>query len=66
MEVTVTKAGNNPSLITKTTYRCSNQECQDECDKRTAKKEEIRKEQELARQNRAATNHKSITIKAPV
>lgn len=52
MEVTVHTSGNNPSPITKTTYRCSNDACQEECDKRTAKRIEIKREQDLARENR--------------
>lgn len=50
--VTTQTLGNNPSPITKTTYRCSNIACQEECDKRTAKQLELKKEQELARENR--------------
>lgn len=34
------------------TYRCSNQSCQDEIDKKTAKRIELKNEQELARQKR--------------
>lgn len=38
--------------MTQNTYRCSNKTCQDEIDKRTTKRIELRNEQELARQKR--------------
>lgn len=40
------------SNTTVSTYVCSNKVCQDEIDKRTAKRIELRNEQELARQRR--------------
>jgi len=43
--------------ITVNTYICSNKECQDEIDKKTAKRIELRNEQELARQRRLEKAH---------
>lgn len=40
------------AAMTVTTYRCSNQICQDEIDKRTAKRLELKAQQDLARQER--------------
>ncbi len=50
------RIGNAFSAMTKTTYRCSNQECQDEIDRRVNKNLELRQERELARQNRLQLN----------
>ena len=51
------RSGNNLYPITKTIYRCSNEVCQGKADARNAKKEQLRKEQELAREKRAAKNN---------
>ncbi len=51
-ETKTEKSERNFSSMTSTKYQCSNKECQDEIDKRTAKRIEIRREQELARQKR--------------
>lgn len=51
------KIGNSFSPMTTTTYRCSNQECQDEIDRRVSKRIELREERELARQNRLKLSH---------
>lgn len=48
---------NNPSPITKTTYRCSDDVCQEESEKRAAKKLELKLEQDLARENRKKALH---------
>jgi len=50
------KIGNAFSPMTTTTYRCSNQECQDEIDRRVTKHLQLREERELARQNRLQLN----------
>lgn len=63
VEVATFTVGNNPSPITKTTYRCPNKECQEESDKRAAKRLELRLEQEQARENRKK-KATSITLKA--
>lgn len=45
------------SATTITTYRCSNQSCQDEIDKKTTARLALKKEQELARQKRLEKIH---------
>lgn len=59
MEVTTFTIDNNRSPITKSTYRCSNDECQVASDKRTAVRIEAKRVQELARENR---KNRSITL----
>lgn len=56
-EVTMT-LGNNLYPITKSTYKCSNQKCQDEADKRNAKRLELKNQQEQARKERIQENLK--------
>lgn len=56
--------GNSFSPMTTTTYRCSNQECQDEIDRRVCKRIELREERELARQNRLQLSSASKMISA--
>ncbi len=45
--------GNNLYPITKTTYKCTNKECQDDSDQKNAAKAKARHEQEAARLKRA-------------
>ena len=49
--------GNSFSPMTTTTYRCSDQACQDEIDRMVSKRLQLREERELARQNRLKLNH---------
>lgn len=62
-EVTVT-IGNSLYPMTKTTYRCSNQVCQDETDRKVAKNLELKKEREQLKENRLKSNFR-ISKKAP-
>jgi len=52
LEVVTMTMGNNLYPITKTIYKCTNNICQEEADLRNAKKAQVRKEQEEARQKR--------------
>lgn len=54
-EITMT-LGNNLYPITKSIFKCSNNECQEEADKRAAKKLELKKELDDAREKRAQEN----------
>lgn len=56
-EVTMT-LGNNLYPITKSTFKCSDKECQAEADKKAAKKLELKLELEQARAKRAQENLK--------
>lgn len=56
-EVTMT-LGNNLYPTTKSTYRCSNKDCQDEADRKAVKRAELKKEQELSRAKRIQENLK--------
>lgn len=51
-KTTTLKSERSFAPMTQNTYRCSNKTCQDEIDKRTSKRIELRNEQELARQKR--------------
>lgn len=51
-KITTQKNEHSFAATAVTKYQCSNKECQEEIDKRTAKRIEIRTEQELARQKR--------------
>lgn len=53
-QTNVRKTEHSFSPTTVITYRCSNQACQDEIDKKTAKRIELKQEQDLARQRRLA------------
>lgn len=53
-ETGVRQTGNSFSSTTVTKYRCSNQVCQDEIDKNTAKRIELKIEQDKAKQRRLA------------
>ncbi|MDO8498385.1 MAG: hypothetical protein Q7S44_01220 [bacterium] len=57
LETKVQKLEKSFSAMTTTIFRCSNKICQDEIDKRTAKRIELRNEQEIARQNRLNRMH---------
>ncbi|MDO8639207.1 MAG: hypothetical protein Q7R43_06540 [Candidatus Daviesbacteria bacterium] len=59
MEETTATMGNNLYPITKSTYRCPNSDCQEESDKRTAKRVELRKDQDA---KKALRLNKSKTI----
>lgn len=48
--------GNSLYPMTKTTYRCSDPQCQDETNKKVAKKLEAIKERELLKTNRTKVN----------
>lgn len=50
--------GNNLYPITKSTFKCSDKECQEEADKKAAKKLELKLELEQARAKRAQENLK--------
>lgn len=54
VEETTMTLGNNLYPITKTIYRCTNKECQDDSDQKNAKRAEVRHDQEMARQKRLA------------
>lgn len=56
MEETTATMGNNLYPITKSTYRCPNQECQEELDKRTAKRQELKREQDAKKALRLNKN----------
>lgn len=56
MEETTAIMGNNLYPITKSTYKCPNKECQEESDKRTAKRVEIKKEQDAKKALRLNKN----------
>lgn len=56
MEETTATMGNNLYPITKSVYRCPNKSCQDESDKRTAKRVEIKKEQDAKKALRLNKN----------
>lgn len=51
-KTTTLKSERSFAPMTQNTYRCSNQACQDEIDKRTSKRIELKNEQEMARQKR--------------
>lgn len=55
-KTTTSKNERSFSSMTVTVYLCSNKECQEEIDKRTAKRLELKNEQDLARQRRLAKN----------
>jgi hypothetical protein len=52
IETTTTTIFNNLSPITKTIYHCSNTTCQEETNKRTAKRIELIEQRELMQENR--------------
>lgn len=62
VKVVVHTVDNNPYPITKTTYRCSDDVCQAESEKRAAKKLELKLEQDLARENRRKALHPTPAI----
>lgn len=62
-KTTTSKNERSFSSMTLTIYLCSNKECQEEIDKRTAKRLELKNEQDLARQRRLAKNK---PVAAPV
>lgn len=64
VEVTTRTIDKNPSPITKSTFRCSNNACQAEADKRDKKRVELKKEQEEARELRRK-NSAEIALKSP-
>ena len=51
-KTTTLKSERSFAPMTQNTYRCSNKTCQDEIDKRTSKRIELKNEQEMARQKR--------------
>lgn len=51
-KTTTLKSENSFSALTQTSYRCSNQKCQDEIDKKILKQIELKNEQEIAKQKR--------------
>jgi hypothetical protein len=51
-KTTTLKSERSFAPMTQNTYRCSNKACQDEIDKRTSKRIELKNEQEMARQKR--------------
>jgi hypothetical protein len=51
-KTTTQKSEHSFASMTQNSYRCSNKSCQDEIDKRSIKRMELKKEQELAREKR--------------
>lgn len=51
------KLGNSVMPMTTTVYRCSNQSCQEEIDKKISKHLELKEEREVSRQNRLKAGH---------
>ena len=55
------KLENSQFTTTSTVYRCSNQECQDDIDKKTQLRKKAAEDQAKAREKRMKANQKQVT-----